>query len=117
MDLVDQAERSAESRRITELNDAFRTTLTGGKVVVTHGVHELGQDFMDRAMAQVRAFKDFTDENDPHGEHDFGAIEEKGQKLFWKIDYYDAKCEYGSEDPADPEKTMRVLTVMLREEY
>jgi uncharacterized protein DUF3768 len=23
-------------------------------------------------------------------------------KRFWKLDYYDAACEFGSEDPADP---------------
>jgi uncharacterized protein DUF3768 len=27
--------------------------------------------------------------------------------------YYDIKCEFGSEDPGDPQKTTRVLTLML----
>ena len=52
-----------------------------------------------------------------HGEHDFGSFEVAGEKFFWKIDYYDERCEFGSEDPADPEKTMRVLTIMFADEY
>src|SRR5258708_7485403 len=62
-------------------------------------------------------FSDFTADNDPHGEHDFGSFTLVGRKFFWKIEYYDKQCEFGPEDPADPEKTTRVLTVMLAEEY
>ena len=56
--------------------------------------------------------------NDPYNEHDFGAFSQEGVgKIFWKIDYYDAAMKYGSEDPADPTKTTRVLTIMLASEY
>ena len=37
--------------------------------------------------------------------------------LFWKIDYHDERCEFGSEDPSDPTRTTRVLTLMLSSEY
>ena len=63
------------------------------------------------------AFDDFNADNDPHGELDFGSFELEGEKVFWKIDYYDLAGEFGSEDPTDPKKTLRVLTVMLAEEY
>jgi len=55
--------------------------------------------------------------NDPHGEHDFGAVEEAGVRYFWKIDYYDRDMTMGSDDPADPEVTTLVLTVLLASEY
>ena len=65
----------------------------------------------------VMDFNDFTETNDPYGEHDFGAIKLDGQTLFWKIDYYDPDLRFGSEDPGDPDKTRRVLTILLAEEY
>ena len=55
--------------------------------------------------------------DDPYGEHDFGAFDHAGQRIFWKIDCYDPTEEFGSEDPADPSKTMRVLTILLADEY
>ena len=59
----------------------------------------------------------FLKDNDPHGEHDFGALEYLGQNLFWKIDYYAPDMLHGSEDPSDIAKTVRVLTIMLASEY
>jgi hypothetical protein len=50
-------------------------------------------------------------------EHDFGSFELSGETFFWKIDCYDERCEFGSEDAADPEKTTRVLTIMFAGEY
>ena len=103
--------------RIRELNDAFRTTLRGGRAMMTSGVNELPDCVKAEAMMQVAAFSDFTTDNDPHGEHNFGSFTLVGRKFYWKIDYYDQRCESGSEDPSDPEKTTRVLTIMLAEEY
>jgi hypothetical protein len=68
-------------------------------------------------IRRVATFSDFNADNDAHGEHDFGNFTLAGHKFFWKIDYFDAKMEFGSEDPADPTKTTRVLTIMFVEEY
>ena len=40
-----------------------------------------------------------------------------GHTFFWKIDYYDKDTQRGSEDPADPEQTTRVMTIMFAEDY
>jgi hypothetical protein len=117
MDPVQSDGTVPSTDRIQELNDAFRTTLRGGRAVMTSGVNELPDCVKAEAMIQVAAFSDFTPDNDPHGEHDFGSFTLVGRKFFWKIDYYDERCEFGSEDPSDPEKTTRVLTIMLAEEY
>jgi hypothetical protein len=103
--------------RIRELNDAFRRTFHGGKVMMTSGVNELPDCVKAEALVQVAGFSDFTVDNDPHGEHDFGSFTLVGRKFFWKIDYYDKEMRYGSNDPANPDLTTRVLTLMLVCEY
>ena len=55
----------------------------------------------------IREFDEFSEDNDPWGEHDFGAIEFRGQKLFWKIDDYSGQ----------PEPYRYVMTVMVADEY
>ena len=103
--------------RIRELNDAFRRSFLGGRVVVTASIAALGDDRCATIFEVVRSFDSFDRDNDPHGEHDFGIITDGDERVYWKIDYYDAACVYGSEDPADPQKTTRVLTIMLAEDY
>ncbi len=105
------------AEKIRALNDAFRTTMTGGRVLLTAGVDALPSDVKAMVIRRVGTFTDFTPDNDPRGEHDFGNFTLAGRRFFWKIDYYDAAMEFGSEDPADPSKTTRVLTIMLAEEY
>ena len=68
-------------------------------------------------LDMVRRFDQFTQDNDPYGEHDFGMIEHQGQKFFWKFDYYDRNMEFGSPEPSDAQQTTRVLTIFLSEEY
>ena len=103
--------------RIRALNDAFRSTFGGGKVMMTSGVDALPDMVKCAALHEVAIFDAFNEDNDPHGEHDFGSFELCSRKFFWKIDYYDTECRHGSEDPTDPRKTTRVLTLMLAEEY
>ena len=105
------------AEKIRELNDRFRTTMTGGRVMMTAGVDALPSDVKAMVIRRVATFSDFNADNDPHSEHDFGSFELAGRKIFFKVDYYDSTMTYGSDDPADPAKTTRVLTIMLAEEY
>jgi hypothetical protein len=104
------------TEKIRELNDRFRTTMQGGMVLVTTGVDMLPSDVKAMVIRRVATFSNFNEDNDPHQEHDFGSFELAGRKIFFKIDAYDADMQFGSEDPADPAKTTRVLTIMLAEE-
>jgi hypothetical protein len=81
--------------------------------MLTSGIRAKTQDEIAEILEKVRSFDNFTTANDPYGEHDFGSFDYKGQKIFWKIDYYDLNYEYMSENPADPTITNRVLTIML----
>jgi hypothetical protein len=105
------------SERIRALNDDFRRTFVGGAVMITAGVEAMPDDQRRSLLAQVRAFDAFTEDNDPHGEHDFGAVDESGVRYFWKVDCYDRATEFGSPNPADPAVTTRVLTIMRADEY
>jgi Protein of unknown function (DUF3768) len=103
--------------RIRALNDDFRRTFVGGLVMITAGVEAMPAEQRRSVLAKVRAFDAFTEDNDPHREHDFGAVDEGGVRCFWKIDYYDRAMTMHSDDAADPAVTTRVLTVMLADEY
>lgn len=107
----------AQSNRVRNLNDGFRHTLSGGRVMLTEGVAALGPDAAAEVLALVRTSDAFSSDNDPYCEHDFGAVVYEGQQIFWKIDYYDTGLTMGSPDPADRAVTTRVMTVMLPAEY
>ena len=102
---------------IKTLNDNLRQTFTGGRVLLTAGIKAKSKDDIARILSKVRQFNHFTEANDPYNEHDFGSFDYKGEKIFWKIDYYDKNYQYLSEDPANPNLTNRVMTVMLASEY
>src|ERR1700694_5388575 len=107
----------SKSDRIRVLNDNLRSTFVGGQVVMTQGVDALPIDTKARVLSAVRSFINFTKDNDPHHEHDFGSFDVAGVTYFFKLDYYAPDMEGGSEDPADPQKTTRVLTIMRADEY
>ena len=102
---------------IKTLNDNFRKTFTGGRVMLTLGINTKPSNEIAEIIRKVKQFNNFTTANDPYEEHDFGSFDYKGQRIFWKIDYYDRNLQYLSEDPADMSKTIRVMTIMLAEEY
>ena len=102
---------------IKTLNDNLRQTFCGGKVMLTQGISFKPTLEKAEIMEKVRHFNNFTKDNDPYEEHDFGSFDYKGEKIFWKIDYYDKDFCYLSENPSDESKTNRVLTVMLADEY
>jgi hypothetical protein len=103
--------------RIRQLNDDFRQSFAGGRVLVTPGIRSLAIETNAAVLERVRTFAAFNAENDPNGEHDFGSFELEGATYFFKIDYYAPDMQSGSDDPADAAKTVRVLTVMRADEY
>ena len=108
--------------RIRALNDAFRKSPWAGpkalgRTVVTAGIDAHGPAFVLKVLNAVAGFDTFNAANDPHSEHDFGALEVDGEKIFFKLDYYNKECTSGSEDPSDPAKTCRVMTLLLSSEY
>lgn len=107
-----------QTAKIQVLNDSFRATGKGGTILMTRGILDNHTDEQIQEISVfVRQYQDFTPDNDPYGEHDFGSFQYEGEKFFWKIDYYAPDMMHGSEDPADRYKTKRVLTIMLAEEY
>lgn len=120
-----QAERLA---RVAALNDALRRSIHNpgrNQIVMTAGVVALignvalFRGFRRRAeiIRIVRDYDNFTPDNDPIGEHDFGRFDFEDAILYWKIDYYDVDLAFGSSDPANPDVTIRVLTILRADEY
>jgi uncharacterized protein DUF3768 len=111
-------DKDFRKKRIQRLNDALRQgQAANATVVVASGLKAQGEAFLTRASQAVRDHQTFTNNNDPHGEHDFGSFTLDGKELFWKIDYFDLKLEMHSPDAANPVLTHRVLTIMLASEY
>lgn len=100
-----------QAASIAVMNDRFRES--GFGVILTQGVGTLRN--VEGLLNKIRGYHHFNEDNDPYGEHDFGSLKWEGEKVFWKIDYYDQNMEYG----VDPlfHDCKRTLTVMLAEEY
>lgn len=121
----------SRAERIARLNDLARRAMGIACVVVaTEGIRALPEMDQLRLRELIETCDAFTPDNDPYGERDFGAIYwgvdgvwstlrpvDVALTVFWKIDAYDRELRFGSEDPADPAVTRRVLTIMLASEY
>ena len=122
-----------QTARIARLNDLARQAMgVACTAVATPGFRALPVADQSRVRELIETFDAFTPDNDPYGERDFGAIHQGRdgrwtaaypaqsdpvETVFWKIDAYDRALQFGSEDPANPAVTRRVLTIMLASEY
>lgn len=104
---MDQPDASAATRpdaaTIAAQNDAFRKLAClgvppdhpiPGRMHVTRALIEAGDGFVTDAVHAVGAFETFAPENDPEGWHDYGALEIRGETVFWKIDLFEADSDF-----------------------
>ena len=121
----EEAERAARAARIAAQNDAFRKAVIPcgppcdlpGRVLVTRSVQARGDAFVRAALEAVAGDETFTPENDPYGDHGFGAVIVEATRVWWRIDLFDLDFRFDSEQPDDPDATTRVLTIMLPEDH
>ena len=101
--------------------------------VATVGFRSLSVSDQSSVRELIETFDAFDEDNDPHGERDFGCVyqladgrwtterprvrDDERERVFWKIDCYDRDLQFGSDDAANPAITRRVLTIMLSDEY
>jgi Protein of unknown function (DUF3768) len=99
--------------RIRDLNDRFRKSFQGGKILLTQSVSDLPDMVKAAALCEVQKFDAFTEANDPTNEHDFMMFEFCNRDFIFSITYYDKKMEHGSPDSADPDVTTRIGALMM----
>ena len=113
----------ARAEQIAKLNDRARSGFDpSARIMFTRGCLDTfcSGDTPSGLVAQTELIKTMRRhrfEEDTYGERDFGAFTFRGEKVFFKVDYYDLNLEYGSDDPADASITARVVTIMLASEY
>lgn len=109
---------TSATSRIADLNDMCRKAMgIACRVVQTPGIGALSQEDQSAIREKVEIFDAFTPDNDPYEERDFGSFTHNGNHIFWKVDYYDLTMTKGSEEAGDAKQTVRVLTIMLADEY
>src|SRR4051794_36943126 len=108
---------SIKAARIRELNDQLRCKAIGGRIVITRGIEALGSAGAAQVLAAVARFDNFTEDNDPWGEHDCAVLTVEGRRIIFKVDYYDRDLQSPPPDASDPAVTQGVLTIMLSKEY
>ena len=123
-----------QTARIARLNDLARKAMgVACTAFVTVGFRSLPEADQSQVRELIETYDAFDENNDPHGERDFGTIyqlgdgrwtterprlrEDERERVFWKFDYYDRDLQFGSEDAANPAITRRVLTIMLADEF
>lgn len=123
-----------QTTRIARLNDMARKAMgVACTAVATVGFRSLPEAEQSQVRELIETYDAFTEDNDPHGERDFGTVYQLGdgswtterprlsnderERVFWKFDYYDRDLQFGSEDAANPAITRRVITIMLADEY
>ena len=82
--------------------------------MMTATVSALPDDVRARAIELTRTFDNFTPDNDPHNEHDFGSFEIDDQKFIFKHGLYE---EPGVKGLDEAPIVTRVLIIMLADEY
>ena len=115
---------TAEAAEIARQNDLFRLGLVEGMPAgikgharMTAGIANRGPVFQSLCVVAVATFSDFTEDNDPYGDHSFAVLTVSGVSIYFKIDLYDETGTFGSEEPANPDRTTRALTILLSSEY
>jgi hypothetical protein len=106
-----------KTARVRALNDSLRRCGRGGRIMITAGLDVRGPQKIARVLAAVAAFDNFSEHNDPHGEHDCAILAVDGIQVLFKTDYFDRDLTFRSPDPSDPAVTERVMTMMLAEDY
>jgi hypothetical protein len=106
-----------QTERIARLNDMARQAMgVACTAVATVGFRSLPEPDQSRVRELIETYDAFDEDNDPHGERDFGCVHQLGdgrwtterprlrdderERVFWKLDYYDHQMEFASDDAA-----------------
>lgn len=100
-------QETTRRHKIIQLNDELRRTFKGGRVQMTPGVYHLDAQLRGRALSVMARYNKF----DGECQHDRGVFIFAGYAFEWQIEYRSTDGTGVSPDPADPDKTLRVLTL------
>lgn len=96
-------EENSSAARVAELNDGLRKNSSNpfghDMTVITHGIQAQIESLQSNLLPDwflrgeirkiVAEFDQFSEDNNPHGERDYGSFTWRGTNCFWKIDLYD----------------------------
>ena len=109
--LNDELRKKLITGELFKADSKDKAYITRGASVFTNGMNRM------QFLNNVALYRNFTEDNNPHGERDFGNFMYQKEKIFWKIDYKDNAMMYHSPDASDPSQTIRVLTIMKASEW